>query len=125
MNATPPTRSPDRARHLIIAALLFAVVYVEHLRCSTLPFVLIADLNAGPSAPEMQTLLESGLVSICGNLSQPTYKLTGHRLDYIFVSRQLECGPSNIFRNGPFDHWLVMAEVRSRESSSEKPEKTR
>ena len=98
---------------------------IEHLRCSALPFVLIADVNAGPSAPEMQALLRSGLVSVCGNLSQPTYRMTGQRLDYIFVSHQLECGPSNIISKGPSDHSLITAEVRSRTSINRNPEKTR
>lgn len=98
---------------------------IEHLRCSKLPFVLIADLNAGPSAPEMQELLRSGLVSVCGNLSQPTYKMTGQTLDYIFVSHQLECGASNIISEGPSDHSLITAEVRSRTSINRNPEKTR
>lgn len=87
---------------------------IEHLRCSPLPFVLIADLNVEPSAPEMQQLLSSGLLSACGGMSQPTYKLTSQRLDYIFVSGQLECGPSSVIRGGPSDHRLLMTEVRHR-----------
>jgi len=90
---------------------------IEHLRCSSRPFVLLADLNIGSSAPEMQTLLSSGLVSPCGNLSEPTHELTGQRLDYVFVSHQLECGLSSIIHEGPSGHSLLVAEVRSRKSS--------
>lgn len=72
--------------------------FVEHLRCSSLPGVLLAEVNGGPSAPEMQVLLVFGLVSASGNLSPPTHGITRQGLDCIFVSHQLEWVCSSIIK---------------------------
>lgn len=85
---------------------------LEHVRTSRRPYVLCGDLNAPAGAPDLEAIVTSDLVRLCGLAEDPTHGLLGRRLDYIFSDPRFEVLQANVLRRGPSDHWPVVAELR-------------
>ena len=79
---------------------------------SGLPFVLVGDLNATPQTADLESLMTSSGLRLCGAADEATHSLLGRRLDYIFSDPRFELVASEVLRRGPSDHWPVMAKLR-------------
>jgi len=77
-----------------------------------LPHILVGDFNVTPPAEEMKVLLSHGHLRLCGDTIEPTFPLTGSRLDYIFCDERFELTRQRVVRRGPSDHWPLVAEMR-------------
>jgi endonuclease/exonuclease/phosphatase family metal-dependent hydrolase len=84
---------------------------VEHVRASGRPFVLCGDLNASPTAPDLEALLGSDLLRLCGLATETTHSMLGQRIDYIFSDPRFEVLEASVLRSGPSDHWPVLARL--------------
>lgn len=82
-----------------------------HLEASRLPWVLVGDLNAPPTAaeigeftarPGLRRAPDAGL----------THPLTRRILDYVFYSPRLELGSLRVVTEGPSDHYALVADIR-------------
>jgi endonuclease/exonuclease/phosphatase family metal-dependent hydrolase len=73
------------------------------------PFVLVGDLNAGPGAPELVTLLGGDRLQLCGLAADATHPLTRQRIDYILADAGWRVREARVIREGPSDHWPVAA----------------
>jgi endonuclease/exonuclease/phosphatase family metal-dependent hydrolase len=76
------------------------------------PFVLCGDLNAEPAAAELGTLIGSPRLRLCGLPGDATHALLGRRLDYVFGDPRFEVLEARVLREGPSDHWPVIATLR-------------
>lgn len=85
----------------------------EVVRRASVPVVLVGDLNAGPDAPELLTLLEAGL-GHAGPPGEPTFPsvLPQCRIDYILVSPELMCERCQVLTSTASDHLPVLADLR-------------
>jgi len=84
----------------------------EHVRRSTLPYIVVGDFNVTPAAPELQWFTHSALVNLCGEVGVPTHRLTRQQLDYIFADPGWEIRSGRVLLSGPSDHWPLIAELR-------------
>ena len=84
---------------------------VEQLRASGRPFVLCGDLNASPAVPDLDALISSDLVRLCGIATEPTHSMMGQRIDYIFSDPRFKVLEASVLRAGPSDHWPVLARL--------------
>ncbi len=88
-----------------------AEALAERLRQTPSPFVLVGDLNAPPSAPELGHLMAAELLRACGGLAS-THRVTRQHLDYVFADAGWSTVASRVLRVGPSDHWPVVVELR-------------
>jgi endonuclease/exonuclease/phosphatase family metal-dependent hydrolase len=72
--------------------------------------VFMGDLNAGPSAPELNGFRARGL----DEKAPATHAWTGRALDAIVVGPGWELVEKHVVRTGPSDHWPVVARLRWR-----------
>lgn len=84
----------------------------EHLRGSTHPFMLVGDFNASLDAPEMRALTANDSVRYAGDPDVPSHPLTDERIDHIFTDSGFAVLRTGVVREGPSDHWPIVAEVR-------------
>jgi endonuclease/exonuclease/phosphatase family metal-dependent hydrolase len=82
------------------------------LRESARPFILAADLNAPPHAPEMAALTASDRFRMCGDGAAITHRFMRQRIDYVFAGPGWTAASCQVLRSGPSDHWPVLAELR-------------
>jgi endonuclease/exonuclease/phosphatase family metal-dependent hydrolase len=77
------------------------------------PAVVIGDLNAGPEAPEVRTLLAAGLAYAAPPV-EPTFPSDRpqHRIDYILLSPELIATECQVIASTASDHLPVAAEIR-------------
>jgi endonuclease/exonuclease/phosphatase family metal-dependent hydrolase len=85
---------------------------VERVGGAGRPFVLCGDLNAEPAAAELASLLGCDRMRLCGLAEEPTHALLGRRLDYVFSDARFEVLEARVLRQGPSDHWPVLARLR-------------
>lgn len=83
----------------------------EHVRRSTLPYIVVGDFNATPATPEFQWFRHSALVYLCGETGVSTHRLTGQQLDYIFADPGWQLRSGRVLLSGPSDHWPLLAEI--------------
>ena len=76
------------------------------------PFVLCGDLNAEPAAAELDALVASPRLRFWGAPDEATHALLGRRLDYIFGDPRFEVLEARVLKEGPSDHWPVIATLR-------------
>ena len=79
------------------------------LRAADRPFVLAGDLNAAPGSPEIVALLGDDLARLCGLPEDVTYPLLARRIDYLLVDGHWRVLEARVLREGPSDHWPVVA----------------
>lgn len=84
----------------------------EHVRRSTLPYIVVGDFNTTPVTPELQLFRQSTLVQLCGIPGVETHRLTRQQLDYIFADPGWEVKSAQVLNSGPSDHWPLLAELQ-------------
>lgn len=89
----------------------------EIVSSSTSPLVLAGDLNVPPGAPEIRALTTSGRLRAAGSLSDPTYRGTRQRLDYVFHGSRWKVRHTEVLRRGPSDHWPFLVELTLEDAS--------
>ncbi|HVT45236.1 MAG TPA: endonuclease/exonuclease/phosphatase family protein [Thermoanaerobaculia bacterium] len=85
---------------------------MQLMRRSERPYILVGDFNASPSTPEMVELLRSDHLRACGAHDHPTHRLTRQHIDYIFSDHGWQTRSARVVREGPSDHWPLIAELR-------------
>jgi endonuclease/exonuclease/phosphatase family metal-dependent hydrolase len=81
----------------------------EHVKRSTLPFVLVGDLNAPPDSDEIRRFARSLDFELAGDPEAITHPLTRKRLDYIVVDRGWEIVETEVIDPSPSDHLPIIA----------------
>lgn len=84
----------------------------EHVRRSTLPYIVVGDFNVIADTPELQWFIKSALVNVSGSTDDPSHKLTRQRLDYIFADPGWYTRTAQVLHVGSSDHWPVIAELQ-------------
>jgi endonuclease/exonuclease/phosphatase family metal-dependent hydrolase len=81
------------------------------------PVMVVGDLNALPDAPELQTLLATGLRHAASPI-EPTFPSDDprHRIDYILLSPELVCRECRVLSSLASDHLPVLADIGWAES---------
>ncbi|MBI5441223.1 MAG: endonuclease/exonuclease/phosphatase family protein [Deltaproteobacteria bacterium] len=79
------------------------------IRSTPHPFVVLGDLNAVPEAAELAPLLGLKTLLFCGERSDETYPSLKCRLDYILADARWKLLGSRVLREGPSDHWPILA----------------
>ena len=80
----------------------------RHLRASRYPFIVAGDLNAPPDAPEIRDFDTMNAAKPCGG-SEPTHKVMGDRLDYVYAADGWGACDGRVLDIGPSDHRPVLA----------------
>jgi endonuclease/exonuclease/phosphatase family metal-dependent hydrolase len=83
------------------------------------PLVLAGDFNASPGAPEMQFLFSGGFIPASSELRTPSHRYMRNRIDYILMDQRWEVMIGGVLRDGPSDHWPILATMRLREPQLE------
>lgn len=91
---------------------LQASCLAEQVHRSRRPFVFCGDLNAEPTAADLGAVTANARMRLCGAPDEPTHALLGRRLDYIFSDPRFELLEARVLREGPSDHWPVLARLR-------------
>ncbi len=81
--------------------------------------ILLGDLNAEPNKPELQAIYQAGWVDALRaggkddafTFWDPT-PTPGRRIDYIFVTPDLQVVSTNVLSTRASDHLPVIAEIR-------------
>jgi endonuclease/exonuclease/phosphatase family metal-dependent hydrolase len=84
----------------------------EHVRRSTLPYIVVGDFNVIANTPELQWFIKSALVNVSGGTDDPTHRLTRQRLDYLFADPGWYTKSARVLHIGASDHWPVIAELQ-------------
>jgi endonuclease/exonuclease/phosphatase family metal-dependent hydrolase len=79
------------------------------------PHLLVGDFNVPPPAEELRVLLAHGQLRVCGDTREPTFPMTGQRLDYVFCDVKWAFIDSTVVHRGPSDHWPLVAQLEWRE----------
>ena len=88
----------------------------SHLRSAAVPWILVGDLNAPPSAGEIEKFIASAGARDAGP-AEATHRLTGRRLDYIFTDAGWETARPRTLDGGS-DHLAAVTTLhRPREGS--------
>jgi endonuclease/exonuclease/phosphatase family metal-dependent hydrolase len=82
-----------------------------HLRAAGHPFILMGDLNAAPTSPEIARFLNTNVTKFAGDAKEPTHKVMNERLDYILADPGWTIVSSRVIDEGPSDHRPVIAEL--------------
>ncbi len=82
----------------------------RHVRASRYPYILAGDLNAPPESPEIKDFRGDVALQMCGTGLEPTHKLMGIQIDYIFADSGWKCSGATL-DVGPSDHRPVVAEL--------------
>lgn len=75
------------------------------------PIILTGDFNAHPSRPELQPLHQGPLMLSCFRGDEVSYARTKQCLDSILIDRQWRVTLADVRREGPSDHWPMVAEL--------------
>jgi endonuclease/exonuclease/phosphatase family metal-dependent hydrolase len=76
-----------------------------------LPFVLMGDFNTSPTSDELRAFHDGNLVTSCFVEPVVTHRATQQCLDYIFVDPAWTIRDARVLREGPSDHWPLIAEL--------------
>ncbi|MFN2442943.1 MAG: endonuclease/exonuclease/phosphatase family protein [Thermoanaerobaculia bacterium] len=79
----------------------------SHLRSAAVPWILVGDLNAPPSAGEIEKFIASARAREAGP-AEATHRLTGRQLDYIFTDAGWEMVRPRTLE-GASDHLAAVA----------------
>jgi endonuclease/exonuclease/phosphatase family metal-dependent hydrolase len=85
------------------------------------PLVVAGDFNAPPGAPEMQFLFSGGFIPASSELRTPSHRYMKNRIDYILMDQRWEVMIGGVLRDGPSDHWPILATMRLREPLEDLP----
>lgn len=79
------------------------------------PLIVMGDMNAAPGTETMDILLERLKLTPCGD-GTPTFPAENPRtaIDWVLLSRELECVHSHVLGDILSDHLVVLADVRPR-----------
>ncbi|HEX7182217.1 MAG TPA: endonuclease/exonuclease/phosphatase family protein [Thermoanaerobaculia bacterium] len=91
---------------------LQALTLVERLHRHDGPFILVGDLNAVPTAPELRPLISAEIFRMCGDDLICTHRFMRQRIDYIFADPGWTTTSSQVIERGPSDHWPVLVELQ-------------
>ena len=91
---------------------LQALTLVERLHRHDGPFILVGDLNAVPTAPELRPLISAEIFRMCGDDLICTHRFMRQRIDYIFADPGWTTTSSQVIEIGPSDHWPVLVELQ-------------
>ena len=84
----------------------------SHIRVSRYPRIFVGDLNAPPSAKEIQDFRNlNTTLQISGPDLPPTQRIMKQRLDYIFADTGWKVINAQVLDTGPSDHRPVIAEL--------------
>lgn len=75
------------------------------------PVIVVGDFNVPPAGEEIAALLSRKSLHLCGDPYEPTFPMTGQRLDYILAGPRWGCGEATVIRRGPSDHWPIVARL--------------
>lgn len=89
-----------------------ARVVAEITRRSTFPFILLGDFNTTPRSDELREFHHGGLVVSCFSGPVVTHRSTRQCLDYIFVDPEWRIESAEVLKEGPSDHWPLVARLR-------------
>ena len=81
------------------------------MEASERPFVLTGDFNSKPTSDELRAFHEGDLVLSCFLDPIVTHRATRQCLDYIFVDPGWKVTRADVVREGPSDHWPLVAEL--------------
>ena len=76
-----------------------------------LPFVLMGDFNTNPTSDELRAFHDGNIVTSCFVERVVTHRATRSCLDYIFVDPGWTIRDARVLREGPSDHWPLIAEL--------------
>ena len=77
----------------------------------SLPWILVGDFNAVPSASEIREFLAREHLHLCGEHRERSFRYTLQRLDYILADKRWMTSSSRVERVGPSDHFPLVAEL--------------
>ncbi|HET7710732.1 MAG TPA: endonuclease/exonuclease/phosphatase family protein [Thermoanaerobaculia bacterium] len=83
----------------------------RHVRTSRYPYILLGDLNATPSDPEIVAFGRMNAAQLCGADLAPTHRVMNARIDYIYADYGWEVRSTRVIDAGPSDHYPVVAEL--------------
>lgn len=106
--------------HLVTWGKLTSAVREEQLGCvashiaaTSVPWILVGDLNATPAAEEIKRFGRRGNVR-AGDPGLPTHGLTNRQLDYVFADPRWDVLSARIVEGGPSDHMAIVSVLRER-----------
>lgn len=83
----------------------------SHLGATTVPWILVGDLNATPAAEEIEEFSRRRDVRPA-DPAKPTHRLTDRQLDYVFADPRWEVRSTRIVEEGPSDHRAIVTILR-------------
>ena len=83
----------------------------KHVRTSPFPYLLMGDLNAPQSAPEIAKFEKLDAAQLCGAEIKITHPRTKRRLDYIFADYGWRVAGAHVVPGGVSDHYPLVAEL--------------
>lgn len=83
------------------------------------PVILTGDFNAEPTRPELAPLHQGPLMLSCFRSREVTFARTRQCLDSILVDRGWRVTYAEVLREGPSDHWPMIAELERAEPVAE------
>jgi endonuclease/exonuclease/phosphatase family metal-dependent hydrolase len=93
----------------------------SHLGATTVPWILVGDLNATPVAAEIDEFSRRGDVR-AGDPGKPTHSLTRRQLDYVFADPRWDLLSARVVEGGPSDHMAIISVLRERSAPAGKIE---
>jgi endonuclease/exonuclease/phosphatase family metal-dependent hydrolase len=80
-----------------------------HVARSSLPYLLLGDLNAPPTAPELHDFMALHPGQLVGEDIPISHPLMHERIDYIFADYGWQVVSAHAIKGGPSDHYAVVA----------------
>ncbi len=104
--------------HLVTWGKLTSAVRGEQLGCiaahigaTTVPWILVGDLNATPAAEEIEAFGRRRDVR-AADPGVPTHRLTKRQLDYVFADPRWDVRATRLVEEGPSDHRAIVTVLR-------------
>jgi len=83
----------------------------QHIRTSRYPYLLLGDFNAPPQSKEVEAFRHENAAELCGEDIGVSHPLMNERIDYIWADYGWDVRAARVVREGPSDHWPVIAEL--------------
>ena len=83
----------------------------RYIQGSPYPFLLTADFNAAPAAPEVASFVRQDTAQLCGGILPTTCPMLHKRIDYVWADYGWEVRETRVPKIGPSDHWPVVTEL--------------
>lgn len=87
------------------------VCLAKQVRTSHYPYLLMGDLNAPPTSPEIRHFRVLNPAQICGEEIGVSHPLMNERIDYIWADYGWDVRSARVLATGPSDHYPVIAEL--------------